>query len=198
MILPTSPRVPLNGNNMENDKISRLIKELLAEVDPNPTREGLSETPARVARAFETLFGGHKQDPRDQITVFENEGYDEMIICKDIDFYSTCEHHMLPFFGKAHIGYIPDDKIIGLSKMPRFVDIFARRLQNQERLTTQIIDSIQELLQPKGLGVIIEAQHLCMLARGVQKQNASMTTSAFRGLFKNRDKTRSEFLTLVN
>lgn len=182
---------------MDQQKIEKLVKSLIEEIGENLAREGLSATPKRVALSYEKLFGGYSQDPSKMMTQFDGENYDEMIICKDIDFYSTCEHHMLPFFGKVHIGYIPDKKIIGISKLPRMVEIFARRLQNQERLTMQIAETLFKLLNPKGVGVVINAQHLCMLARGVQKQNSVMTTSSFRGLFKNQAKTRSEFLKLI-
>lgn len=180
-----------------NEKRQELIRELLLSIDPNPDREGLMETPERVDKAFDHLFGGYGKDPKEVITLFENEGYDEMIVAKDIEFYSTCEHHMLPFFGKAHVAYIPGDKIVGLSKMPRLVDIFSRRLQNQERITTQIADAMQELLQPKGVAVVLESAHFCMMARGVEKQNSSVTTSALRGLFKKDASTRAEFLRLI-
>ena len=135
--------------------------------------------------------------PKKLLQFFDNEGYDEMIIAKDIDFYSMCEHHMLPFFGQVYIGYIPNDKIIGLSKMPRMVEIFSRRLQNQERLTRQIADTLMDLLKPKGVGVVIKANHLCMKARGVEKQNCEVTTSSFTGLFKSNLNTRGEFLDLI-
>lgn len=183
---------------MDTSKIEKLISQLIKEIDENNTREGLMDTPKRVARSFEKLFGGYAQNPKDVITVFKNERYDEMIICKQIDFYSTCEHHLLPFFGEAHIGYIPNSKMIGISKLPRIVEIFARRLQNQERLTMQIANTINKLITPQGVGVVIEAKHLCMRARGVQKQNTVMTTSSFDGLFKKRAKTRSEFLRLIS
>lgn len=182
---------------MNKEKIEKIIKELLGEMGENPEREGLKDTPRRVAKSYETLFGGYKKDPKDFVTEFDGENYDEMIICKNIDLYSTCEHHMLPFSGKVHIGYIPDKKIIGISKLPRIVDIFARRLQNQERLTMQIATTLLELLHPKGVGIVIEAQHLCMKARGVEKQNSVMTTSSFKGIFKENAKTRSEFLRLI-
>jgi len=182
---------------MNNKQIEQLIKKLISEVD-DPKREGLKGTPARVAKSFDKLYGGYSQDPKKLIKVFGNEGYDEMIIAKDIDFYSMCEHHMLPFFGKVYIGYLPDDKIIGLSKLPRMVEIFSRRLQNQERLTKQIADTLSELLKPKGIGVVIKATHLCMKARGVEKQNCEITTSAFTGLFKSQLNTRSEFLNLIS
>ena len=182
---------------MNQTEIAKLIKQLLLEIGEDPSREGLLETPARVAKSYEKLFGGYLEDPKKLITVFSNEGYNEMLIAKDIDFYSMCEHHMLPFFGKAYVGYIPNDKIIGLSKMPRMVEIFSRRLQNQERLTKQVADTLNNLLRPKGVGVVIKAEHLCMKARGVEKQNCEITTSHFTGLFIKDDRTRSEFLNLI-
>ena len=148
---------------MKTENIENIVKQLISEID-DPTREGLVETPKRVAKSFNKLYGGYNKSPKEIITVFDNEGYDEMIIAKDIDFYSMCEHHMLPFFGKVYIGYLPDDKIIGLSKLPRMVEIFSRRLQNQERLTKQIADTLNDLLKPKGVGVVIKASHLCMMA----------------------------------
>lgn len=182
---------------MDKVKIEKLIKKLLEEIGENTSREGLVDTPKRVAKSYEVLFGGYAMNPDSILTEFDGEKYDEMIICKDIDFYSTCEHHMLPFFGKVHIGYIPGNKIVGISKLPRMVEIFARRLQNQERLTMQIADTLNKLLKPMGIGVVVEAQHLCMLARGIQKQNTVVKTSSFRGLFKSKSKTRSEFLKLI-
>jgi len=182
---------------MSQEKIAQLIKELLIEIGENPSREGLAETPQRVARSFKKLYEGYDEDPKKLITVFDNEGYNEMLIAKDIDFYSMCEHHMLPFFGKAYVGYIPNDKIIGLSKMPRIVEMFSRRLQNQERMTKQVADTLNELLGPKGVGVVIKAEHLCMKARGVEKQNCEIITSSFTGLFIKDDRTRSEFLNLI-
>jgi GTP cyclohydrolase I len=175
-----------------------LIRELLKTVEPDSyDREGLADTPRRVDAAFDRLFGGYDKSIENLATVFDGEDYDEMIVVKDIELYSTCEHHMLPFFGKVHIGYIPNDKIIGLSKMPRMVEVFARRLQNQERLTTQIADAMMELLNPKGVAVVVEAQHFCMMSRGVEKQGSSATTSALRGLFKKDSSTRAEFLRLI-
>ena len=178
-------------------KIEKLIKELLVEIGEDPSREGLLKTPERVAKSYKTLFSGYNIDPASIITVFDDEKYDEMIVVKDIEFYSFCEHHMLPFFGKAHIGYIPNGKIVGLSKIPRIVDIFSRRLQNQERITQQVATCLMELLQPKGVGVILESKHLCMMARGVEKQNSVVRTSAMKGIFKEKDNTRSEFLELI-
>lgn len=183
---------------MENEKIAKSISDILLEIGEDTGREGLKDTPNRVAKSFQKLFGGYNEDPNKILTTFDGEDYDEMIICKDIDFYSTCEHHMLPFFGKVSIGYIPTKRIAGISKLPRLVEIFARRLQNQERLTMQIANSLYNMLEPKGLGVIIEGKHLCMMSRGIEKQNAVMTTSTFKGLFKNDNKTRTEFLRLIS
>lgn len=180
-----------------NKNIKSHIESILKEIGEDHLREGLRDTPERVAELAEKLFEGYTKDPKKIITVFDNEGYDEMIIAKDIEFYSMCEHHMLPFFGKAHVGYIPGKKIIGLSKIPRLVDVFARRLQNQERLTKQIANILNEALSPKGVGVVIEASHFCMMARGVEKQSCKMVTSSFIGYFKKDPRTRSEFLNLI-
>jgi len=160
-------------------------------------REGLEKTPLRAAKAMEFLTEGYEKDPKQilQSAMFR-EDYNEMVIVKNIELYSLCEHHMLPFFGKAHIAYIPDGKIVGLSKIPRVVDVFSRRLQVQERLTEQVLDCINETLNPKGVGVVIEASHMCMMMRGVQKQNSTTTTSGFRGSFRETD-TRNEFLKLI-
>ncbi len=182
---------------MDIEKIEKLVGEIIKEIGEDPEREGLKKTPTRVAKSFEKIFGGYTKNPKDILTTFDGEDYDEMIICKDIDFFSSCEHHMQPFFGKISIGYIPDKKIIGISKLPRLVEIFSRRLQNQERLTMQIADTLNNLLKPRGVGIIIKAKHLCMMARGVEKQNTLMTTSSFRGSFKNKGKTRNEFLRLT-
>lgn len=183
---------------MNHTELEQLWAKIIAQVDPEPQREGLQATPARVARSFEKLFSGYAIDPKNILTFFDSENYDEMITCREIDFYSTCEHHFLPFYGKAHIGYIPNNKIVGLSKLPRVVEVFARRLQNQERLTSQITSFLEEALEAKGIGVILEATHLCMQARGVEKQNTIVTTSSFRGLFKKNLNTRSEFLKIIN
>jgi GTP cyclohydrolase I len=182
---------------MDREKIENLVAELIGEIGEDPKREGLLETPKRVAKSFEKLFGGYSQKPSDVVTVFDGENYDEMIICKNIDFYSHCEHHMQPFFGQVSIGYIPDKNIIGLSKLPRLVEIYSRRLQNQERLTMQIANALNDIIKPKGVGVVIEGKHFCMLARGVEKQNSMMTTSYCTGLFKKNAITRSEFLKLI-
>lgn len=181
---------------MNPSQVEHIITELLNAIDPQPQREGLLDTPKRVAKSYATLFSGYDIDPTSLLTFFDSEQYDEMVTCKEIDFYSTCEHHLLPFHGKAHIGYIPNKKIIGLSKLPRVVEVFSRRLQNQERLTSQITDFLDQALQAKGIGVLLEATHLCMQARGVEKQNTMVTTSSFRGLFKNNMNTRNEFLSV--
>ncbi|GHV09597.1 GTP cyclohydrolase 1 [Bacteroidia bacterium] len=172
----------------------RKILELLGE---NPEREGLLKTPQRVAKAMQFLTHGYEQDPAQILaSAIFKEDYRQMVIVKDIDFYSMCEHHILPFFGKAHIAYIPNGAITGLSKIPRVVDVFARRLQVQERMTTQIKDCIQETLKPLGVMVVLEAQHLCMQMRGVEKQHSITTTSDFTGVF-NQAKTREEFINLI-
>lgn len=175
----------------------KIIEELIKSIGEDPNREGLLDTPARVDKSFDKLFEGYGADPKSLLTVFDDENYDEMIVVKNVEFYSFCEHHMLPFFGRAHIGYIPNGKIIGLSKIPRLVEIFARRLQNQERLTTQIATTLMEILEPKGVAVVIEAKHFCMMARGVEKQMSEVSTSALKGLFKKDQSTRSEFLKLI-
>ncbi|MEK7524668.1 MAG: GTP cyclohydrolase I FolE [Patescibacteria group bacterium] len=180
-----------------NPALEKAVEQLLSALGEDVSREGLTKTPRRVARAFQQAFAGYQQNPEELLTTFSDEHYDEMIVVKSIEFYSTCEHHLLPFTGKAYIGYIPNGKIIGLSKIPRLVDIFSRRLQNQERLTMQIANSLNELLKPKGVGVVLEARHLCMMARGVEKQGSEVVTSAMLGLFKKEMNTRSEFLRLI-
>jgi len=179
---------------MNKKDAEKIVRQLIEYVGEDPAREGLADTPRRVIAAYDKIFGGYRQKPEDVLTVFGDELYDEMIVVKNIEFYSMCEHHMLPFFGKAHVGYIPDGKIIGLSKIPRLVEMYARRLQNQERLTNQIARGLYDTLKPKGVGVIIEAKHLCMMARGVEKQSSEVTTSALLGLFKRELNTRNEFL----
>lgn len=163
----------------------------------DPEREGLTDTYRRFIESRQELFSGYHKNPNEVVTLFDSEGYDEMIICRDIDFFSTCEHHMLPFYGRAHIGYIPSEKIIGISKFARVTDIFAKRLQNQERLTTQIAEFLNDTLKPHGLGVILEAEHLCIKSRGADKQNSTVTTSSFKGSFKRKPETRAEFLDLI-
>jgi len=176
------------------------IRQILEYMGEDPEREGLLKTPSRVARAFEYLTKGYAQDPRAIINQakFTEEDYQEMVLVKDIDFFSLCEHHILPFFGRAYVAYIPRHHIIGLSKIPRLVEVYARRLQVQERLTTQVANTLMEELDPLGVGVIIKAEHLCMRMRGVEKQNSMVTTSAMLGAFRTQQVTREEFITLVN
>jgi len=182
-----------NKNNIKN-----LTKELLKEIGENPNREGLLNTPDRVSRSWEYLSKGYRQDIKELINgAIFNEKYDQMVAVKDIEFYSMCEHHLLPFFGHAHIAYIPNGKIIGLSKIPRVLDMFARRLQVQERMTQEVADMLNDVLEPKGVAVIIEAQHMCMQMRGVEKRQSYMSTSAMLGIFRDDDKTRKEFLDIV-
>ncbi len=175
----------------------QLYAELLTRFDEDPSRNGLLKTPERVAKAMSFLTKGYREDPMEilRAALFDVD-YDEMVIVKDIEMYSLCEHHMLPFFGKVHVAYIPNGKVVGLSKIPRLVDVFARRLQVQERMTREIADAIQEAIAPQGVGVVIEARHLCMMMRGVEKQNSSTVTSAMAGVFLEQ-KTRGEFLSLV-
>jgi len=180
------------------EAIQQHVREILRWIGEDPDREGLRRTPERVALALQYLTQGYHQDPRAilEAALFE-EDYSEMILVRDIQIYSLCEHHLLPFFGKAHVAYIPNKKIVGLSKIPRVVDVFARRLQVQERLTIQIRDALEEVLQPLGVAVVIEAQHLCMMMRGVEKQHAITTTSAMSGEFL-KEATRAEFMRLIN
>ena len=182
----------------ESDPLEGAIHTLLREVGEDPQREGLIRTPGRVARSLRFLTSGYHQE-LDKIfngALFP-VAYDEMVIVKDIEIFSLCEHHLLPFFGKCHVAYIPNQKVIGLSKIPRVVDVFAKRLQIQERLTTQIAEALMERMKPQGVGVIIEAKHLCMIMRGVEKQNSVAVTSHMTGVFKDSELTRSEFLRLV-
>ncbi|MBI3512073.1 MAG: GTP cyclohydrolase I FolE [Bacteroidetes bacterium] len=184
-------------NKSRTDKIAGNYKLILEDIGENPVREGLQKTPERVAKAIQFLTHGYDLDPTEILrSAMFKEEYSQMVLVKDIEVYSLCEHHMLPFFGKAHIAYIPNGCIVGLSKLPRVVDAFARRLQVQERLTNEIRDCIQNTMKPLGVGVVIEAQHLCMQMRGIQKQNSVTTTSAFTGEFLN-ETTRSEFIKLI-
>jgi GTP cyclohydrolase I len=181
------------------NRIEGLVEQLLKEIGEDPGREGLLRTPDRVSRALAFLAAGYQQNPHEVLNeaLFE-DAYDEMLIVKDIDFYSLCEHHLLPFFGRAHVAYVPNGRIVGLSKIPRIVEIYSRRLQVQERLTNQVAEAIQGVLQPKGVAVVIEAQHLCMMMRGVQKQNSYAISSAMLGEFESDPKTRSEFMQLLH
>ena len=175
-----------------------LYRELLVRIGEDPTRDGLLDTPERMEKSMAFLTRGYAMDVKTVLhdALFDVD-YDEMVIVKDIEFFSMCEHHLLPFFGKAHVAYVPNGKVIGLSKVPRVVDVFARRLQVQERLTTEIADAIAEAIDPQGVAVILEAQHLCMMMRGVEKQHSATVTSAMRGVFKTQLQTRNEFLSLV-
>ena len=178
--------------------IEPLIRQLLAELGEDPAREGLRNTPTRVERAFKFLTGGYDIDPNDLLNgALFTVDYSEMVIVKDIDFYSLCEHHLLPFFGKCHVAYIPRHKVIGLSKLPRLVDMFSRRLQLQERLTSQIAETIRDKIAPLGVAVVMEGTHLCMAMRGVEKQNSVAVTSAMFGAFRDNARTRMEFLELI-
>ncbi len=175
-----------------------LLRELLVRLGEDPSRDGLVRTPERMERALQYLTKGYDEDPEKILkgALFEVT-YDEMVIVKDIEMFSLCEHHLLPFFGKVHVAYIPKGKVIGLSKLPRLIDIFARRLQVQERLTTQIAETIQNIIEPQGVGVVIEARHLCMMMRGVEKQHSSAVTSSMLGVFRDEKETRDEFLSLI-
>jgi GTP cyclohydrolase I len=178
--------------------IAKLIEQLLKELGEDPHREGLERTPERVEKALRYFTSGYDKDPRDILNdaMFVEE-YDEMVIVKDIDFASICEHHLIPFIGKCHVAYMPKRKIVGLSKIPRLVEMYSRRLQVQERLTTQIANTLNEVLQPRGVAVVMEAIHLCMLMRGVEKQNSKAITSAMLGGFRDRPETRAEFMELI-
>ena len=183
---------PLSGAAYED-----LVREMLVRLGEDPAREGLVRTPERVVKAMEFLTKGYREDPREILNdALFTVDYDEMVIVKDIEMFSMCEHHMLPFFGKVHIAYIPNGKVIGLSKLPRLVELFSRRLQVQERMTRQIAEAIEEMIQPQGVGVVIEARHLCMMMRGVEKQHSAAVTSAMLGVFRDID-TRTEFLSLI-
>jgi len=187
----------MTKNNI--DKIENLIHELLIQIGEDPNREGIKKTPERVAKAWQFLAKGYEQN-LDKIindAIF-TEDYDEMVTVKDIDFFSLCEHHMLPFFGKVHVAYIPDGKIIGLSKVPRIVEMFSRRLQVQERMTQQIAETLNDVLNPKGVAVVLEGEHMCMQMRGVEKQNSYATTSSMTGLFRSDSRTREEFLNIIS
>ncbi|TXB62597.1 GTP cyclohydrolase I FolE [Phaeodactylibacter luteus] len=186
-----------NYDGAATEELTSFYGQMLARLGEDPSREGLLKTPERAAKAMQFLTQGYHQDAEEILTsAMFREDYSEMVLVKDIELYSMCEHHMLPFFGKAHVAYIPNGQIVGLSKIPRVIDVFARRLQVQERLTDQILHCIQNTLQPLGVAVVIEARHMCMMMRGVQKQNSVTTTSAFTGEFQ-RAETRGEFLTLV-
>ncbi|HTW48726.1 MAG TPA: GTP cyclohydrolase I FolE [Acidobacteriaceae bacterium] len=187
----------IGKTGLEHVATQDIYREIIRRFDADPTRDGLVRTPERMEKAIEFLTRGYREDPAAilQAAMFD-VAYDEMVIVKDVEMYSLCEHHMLPFFGKVHVAYIPDGKVIGLSKVPRLVEVFARRLQVQERLTRQIAEAIQDAIHPQGVGVVVEARHLCMMMRGVEKQNSSTVTSAMLGVFQKQN-TRAEFLSLI-
>ena len=180
------------------DPIEPLVTTMLKELGEDPGRDGLDRTPARVARAMRFLTSGYQKNPREILNgALFDVTYDEMVIVKDIEFYSLCEHHMLPFFGRVHVAYVPKGRVVGLSKIPRLVEMFARRLQVQERLTTEVATTLEDVLQPKGVAVVADAIHLCMMMRGVSQQNCSAVTSSMRGEFQSDPKTRAEFMQLI-
>jgi GTP cyclohydrolase I len=188
----------IEAPTLTSASMAELYREILVRVGEDPDREGLARTPERVATAITQLTRGYRECPQKLLrSALFTVNYDEMVIVKDIEMFSLCEHHMLPFFGKVHVAYIPNGKVIGLSKIPRLVDVFARRLQVQERMTTEIAESIQSIVQPQGVGVVIEARHLCMMMRGVEKQHSATVTSAMLGCFRDEQQTREEFLALI-
>ncbi|HKD02674.1 MAG TPA: GTP cyclohydrolase I FolE [Terriglobales bacterium] len=194
--MPTKPSV--ESATLTSASFEELVREVIVRIGEDPTREGLVRTPERVRRAYEFLTRGYKEDPEALLKgALFTVSYDEMVIVKDVEMFSLCEHHLLPFFGKVHVAYIPNGKVIGLSKIPRLIEIFSRRLQIQERLTTQIAEIIQKAIEPQGVGVVIEARHLCMMMRGVEKQHSAAVTSSMLGCFRNEEETRSEFLSLI-
>jgi len=182
----------------KTDPIEGLVESMLKELGEDPSRDGLVKTPDRVAKAYRFLTSGYGVDPLEILNgaLFDVE-YDEMVLVRDIEFYSLCEHHMVPFFGHVHVGYIPDRKVVGLSKIPRLVEMFSRRLQVQERLTMQVAQTLERVLSPRGVGVVVESKHLCMVMRGVQKQSSYAITSSMRGVFETDPKTRGEFMNLL-
>ena len=183
----------------KNIEFENAVKTMMLHVGEDPEREGLQDTPARVRKAYEYIYGGYKEDPQEILSkALFTSSNEEMVLLKDIEFYSTCEHHLLPIIGRVHVAYIQDGKVVGLSKIPRVVNVFARRMQIQEQLTEQIADAIMEAIEPKGVAVVVTARHMCMEMRGVEKINSTTTTSALRGLFKKNEKTRSEFFSLIN
>jgi GTP cyclohydrolase IA len=198
MAQPAVVRKPPVAKGLSGFSTEDLYAELIARLGEDPARDGRIKTPARAAQAMSFLNQGYRQDPQKILrgALFDVD-YDEMVMVRDIEFYSQCEHHLIPFFGKAHVAYVPNGKVIGLSKIPRIVDVFARRLQVQERLTHQIAEAISDAIHPQGVGVVLEAQHLCMMMRGVEKQNSSTVTSSMLGVFKTQLQTRNEFLSLV-
>ncbi len=186
-------------SDLSKEAFENAVKTMMRSVGEDPEREGLVKTPERVYKAYEFMYGGYKEDPNEVLnSALFSSSNDEMVLIKDIELYSTCEHHLLPIIGRAHVAYIPDGKVVGLSKIPRVVDIFSRRMQIQEQLTEQIADAIMKTIKPKGVAVVIQARHMCMEMRGVEKINSTTTSSALRGLFKKDEKTRAEFFSLIN
>ena len=186
-------------SNVNNNAFEDAVKTMMLSVGEDPSREGLLKTPERVRKAYEFMYGGYQEDPNEILSsALFTSSNDEMVLIKDIELYSTCEHHLLPIIGRAHIAYIPDGKVVGLSKIPRVVDVFSRRMQIQEQLTEQIAEAIMGTIKPKGVAVVIQARHMCMEMRGVEKINSTTTSSALRGLFKSDEKTRAEFFSLIN
>ena len=194
----TMPKTTLQEQNEVEAALEKAYLEVIEKIGEDPDRDGLKRTPERMAKAIRFLTRGYQEDPAQLLrgALFEVD-YDEMVIVKDIEMFSLCEHHMLPFFGKVHVAYLPKGKVIGLSKIPRLVDLFARRLQVQERLTKQIAEAIEDAIHPIGVGVVIEARHLCMMMRGVEKQHSAAVTSSMLGAFRNEQETREEFLSLI-
>jgi GTP cyclohydrolase I len=191
-------RHTLENTTVTSATFEELMKEILVRLGEDPDREGLVNTPSRVHKAFQFLTKGYNEDPEALLkNALFTVTYDEMVIVKDVEMFSLCEHHMLPFFGKVHVAYIPNGKVIGLSKIPRLIETFSRRLQIQERLTTQIAETIQQVIQPQGVGVVVEARHLCMMMRGVEKQHSAAVTSSMLGCFRDEQETRQEFLSLI-
>ena len=189
------------GKNLseKNIEFENAVKIMMRHVGEDTSREGLLDTPKRVRKAYEFIYGGYKENPEEILSsALFTSSNDEMVLIKDIEFYSTCEHHLLPIIGRVHVAYIPDGKVVGLSKIPRVVNVFARRMQIQEQLTEQIADAIMNTIEPKGVAVVIQARHMCMEMRGVEKINSTTTSSALRGLFKKDERTRSEFFSLIN
>jgi GTP cyclohydrolase I len=189
---------PIEPSTLTSATFEELVREILVRLGEDPEREGLLRTPERIHKAYQFLTKGYQEDPEKLLRgALFTVSYDEMVIVKDVEMFSLCEHHMLPFFGKVHVAYIPNGKVIGLSKIPRLIEMFSRRLQIQERLTTQIAETIQKVIEPQGVGVVIEARHLCMMMRGVEKQHSAAVTSSMLGVFRDEEETRTEFLSLI-
>lgn len=187
-----------NAVEAQNQQHLELVKQTIRAIGEDTEREGLLGTPRRVVKMWDEIYKGYKQKPEDILTTFDADGYDQIVLLKDIELYSMCEHHMLPFFGKAHVAYIPNGRVIGISKLARLVDIYAKRLQIQERLGEQVTDALMKYLKPKGAACIIEATHMCMRMRGVAKQNSVMTTSSLKGVFLNKPEAKQELMQLIN